>query len=205
MQWKAQILKQDLWECLWSCRSLAQGHWSCRTIHWNSFLYSFTYEKTWVAVHFTRWWLLFCQFVDRNVVDLMSKYSLFSWDANQVSIFFCIRFSIVQIYPPNYLLHMGVMLKLVNAIFIKFLFFHQMMALQKLWKMFFISSKSSFLSQDLFLSLCLFFFFSFCTSNHMFRREIWEKFTEFIFLKIWNKGDFKISKKERGNFINVNL
>ena len=59
VQWKAQILKQDLWECLWSCRSLAQGHWSCRTIHWNSFLYSFTYEKTWVAVHFTRWWLLF--------------------------------------------------------------------------------------------------------------------------------------------------
>ena len=32
-------------------------------------------------------------------------------------------------------------LKLVSAIFIKFLFFHQMGALQKLWKMLFISSK----------------------------------------------------------------
>ena len=32
-------------------------------------------------------------------------------------------------------------LKLVSAIFIRFLFFHQMIALLKLWKMFFISSK----------------------------------------------------------------
>ena len=36
-------------------------------------------------------------------------------------------------------------LKLVSAIFIKFLFFHQMKALQKLWKMPFISSKKLFL------------------------------------------------------------
>ena len=35
-------------------------------------------------------------------------------------------------------------LKLVSTIFIKFLFFHQMIALQKLWKMFFISSKKLF-------------------------------------------------------------
>ena len=35
-------------------------------------------------------------------------------------------------------------LKLVSAIFIKFLFFHQMIALQKLWKMLFISSKMLF-------------------------------------------------------------
>ena len=35
-------------------------------------------------------------------------------------------------------------LKLVSAIFIKFLFFHQMIALQTLWKMFFISSKKLF-------------------------------------------------------------
>ena len=32
-------------------------------------------------------------------------------------------------------------LKLVSAVFIKFLFFQQMIALQKLWKVFFISSK----------------------------------------------------------------
>ena len=35
-------------------------------------------------------------------------------------------------------------LKLVPAIFIKFLFFHQIIALQKLWKMLFISSKKLF-------------------------------------------------------------
>ena len=35
-------------------------------------------------------------------------------------------------------------LKLVSAIFIKFYFFHQMTALQKLWKMLFISSKKLF-------------------------------------------------------------
>ena len=35
-------------------------------------------------------------------------------------------------------------LKLVSTIFIKFLFFHQMIALQKLWKVLFISSKELF-------------------------------------------------------------
>ena len=35
-------------------------------------------------------------------------------------------------------------LKLVSAIFMKFLFFHQMIAFQNLWKMFFISSKKLF-------------------------------------------------------------
>ena len=35
-------------------------------------------------------------------------------------------------------------LKLVSAILIKFLFFHQMIAFQKLWKMLFISSKKLF-------------------------------------------------------------
>ena len=35
-------------------------------------------------------------------------------------------------------------LKLVSAFFIKFLFFHQMITIQKLWKMFFTSSKKLF-------------------------------------------------------------
>ena len=35
------------------------------------------------------------------------------------------------------------------------------------------------------------------TSNHMFIREIWDKFTEFTFLKFLN---LKISKNERGEF-----
>ena len=47
-------------------------------------------------------------------------------------------------------------LKLVSAIFlIKFLFFHQMIALQKLWKMFFISSKKLFLFSR-YSSFCIF-------------------------------------------------
>ena len=37
-----------------------------------------------------------------------------------------------------------IFLKLVFAIFYHFLFFHQMIALEKLWKMFFISSKKLF-------------------------------------------------------------
>ena len=36
-------------------------------------------------------------------------------------------------------------LKFVSTIFFKFLFFHQMIALQKLWKIFFLSSKKLFL------------------------------------------------------------
>ena len=40
-------LKQDLWEHLCSRRPLAQGHWSCKPIHWNSC----TCEKTCSVVH----------------------------------------------------------------------------------------------------------------------------------------------------------
>ena len=52
-------------------------------------------------------------------------------------------------------------LKLVSAIFIKFLFFHQMIALQKLWKILFISSKKLF-SFSRYSNVCIFvlpFFF----------------------------------------------
>ena len=52
------------------------------------------------------------------------------------------------------------------------------------------------------------------TSNHMFKRENWDKFTEFTFLKFWileilrsfdflkilKFWDFKISKNERDKF-----
>ena len=44
-------LKKDLWGCCWSCRSLALGHWSCTPVQWNSYFYSYTYEKTYLAVH----------------------------------------------------------------------------------------------------------------------------------------------------------
>ena len=48
----------------------------------------------------------------------------------------------------------------------------------------------------------------------MFKKEIWVKFTEFIFFEIlkspeWNEGDFNISKNERGkispNFTNKHV
>ena len=44
-----------------------------------------------------------------------------------------------------------------------------------------------------------------CTSNHMFKGEIWDKFTKFTFFEILkspegNEGDFEISKNESGKF-----
>ena len=33
---------------------LGQGQWSCTPTHYNSYFYSYTYEKTYLAVHFTR-------------------------------------------------------------------------------------------------------------------------------------------------------
>ena len=52
--------------------------------------------------------------------------------------------------------------KLVSAIFYQFFIFHQMIALQKLWKMFFISSKKLF-SFLRYLNFCIFVFPSFFT------------------------------------------
>ena len=48
---------------------------------------------------------------------------------------------VVQVFP---IFMSQLVLKLVSAIFTKFYFFHQMIALQKLWKMLFISSKKLF-------------------------------------------------------------
>ena len=53
-------------------------------------------------------------------------------------------------------------LKLVSTIFIKFLFFHQKIALQKLWKMLFISSKKLF-SFSRYSIFCISVFPSFST------------------------------------------
>ena len=54
-------------------------------------------------------------------------------------------------------------LKLVSAIFfVNFLFFHQTMALQKLWRLFFISSKNLF-----FFSRCSNFCISFPSCQHL--------------------------------------
>ena len=52
------------------------------------------------------------------------------------------------------------LLKLVSAVFYQIFIFHQMIALQKLWKMFFISSKKLF-SLLRYLNFCIFVFPSF--------------------------------------------
>ena len=52
---------------------------------------------------------------------------------------------------------------LVSAIFYQIFIFHQTVALQKLWKMFFISSKKLFLFSR-YLSFCIFIFCSFSLS-----------------------------------------
>ena len=54
---------------------LAQGHWSCKLTHQNSYFYSQTFEKIYLAVNFTKG-CFFCQFVDRKVMGLMAKYYL---------------------------------------------------------------------------------------------------------------------------------
>ena len=69
-----------------------------------------------------------------------------------------------KLHYPNF--HYN-MFKLVSAIFINFLFFHQI-ALQKLWKMFFLSSKSSFRSRDV-------QFFVFFTCRPLLSRMIEDK------------------------------
>ena len=54
-------------------------------------------------------------------------------------------------------------LKLVSAIFYQIFIYHQMIALQKIWKMFFISSKKLF-SFSRYSSFCIFIFPSFSLS-----------------------------------------
>ena len=61
-------------------------------------------------------------------------------------------------------------LKLVSTNFIKFLFFHQMIALQKLWKLFFISSKKLF-SFSRYLNFCSFSPFH----NSQIQKDKWKR------------------------------
>ena len=50
-------------------------------------LYSYIYEKTYLAVHFTKGFFFF-QIVDRKVLGLIPKYTLLAGDTNHVSIIF---------------------------------------------------------------------------------------------------------------------
>ena len=58
-------------------------------------------------------------------------------------------------------------LKLVSAIFYHIFIFHQMVALQKLWKIFFISSKK-LVSFSRYSNFCIFVFPSFSSVSHCF-------------------------------------
>ena len=59
-------------------------------------------------------------------------------------------------------------LKLVSPIFCQIFMFHQIIALQKLWKIIFISSKKLF-SFLRYINFCIFFFPSFFPVSHCFR------------------------------------
>ena len=62
----------------------------------------------------------------------------------------------------------GATLKLVSAFFDQVFIFHQMIALQKLWKMFFLSSKKLF-SFSGYSNFCIFVFPSFFSVSHCLR------------------------------------
>ena len=64
----------------------------------------------------------------------------------------------------------NVVLKLASAIFIKFLFFHQTITLQKLWKAFFISSKKLFS----FSRYSKFYIFSLLFHTFQIEKEKWK-------------------------------
>ena len=69
-------------------------------------------------------------------------------------------------YADIYIQH----LKLVSDIFIKFLFFHQIIVLQKLWKVFLFHLKSSFHSQD----FQIFLIFSLSFHNFQIQKDKWK-------------------------------
>ena len=64
--------------------------------------------------------------------------------------------------------HPKVKLKLVSAIIYQFFIFYRMIALQKLWNMFFISSKKLF-SFSRYSNFCIFIFPTFFPVSHCFR------------------------------------
>ena len=82
----------------------------------------------------------------------------------------CIRYFMVWFfvwYTDKSLFIFFVILKLVFAIFHHYFIFNQMIALQKLWKMFFISSKKLF-SFSRYSSFCISVFPSFLPVSHCF-------------------------------------
>ena len=77
-------------------------------------------------------------------------------------------------------------LKLVSAIFYQIFIFHQMIALQKLWKRFFISSKKLFLFPR-YLNFCISVFPSFFPCQPLLWRLIQEKSKVYDHINCLNK------------------
>ena len=92
--------------------------------------------------------------------------------------------------PPKYFLkeklwHFS--LELVSAIFYRIYIFHQMIALHKLWKMFFFSSKKLF-SFLRYSNFCIFVFFSFFPCHPLLWRLIQEKYKVYDVINCLNKN-----------------
>ena len=79
------------------------------------------------------------------------------------------------------------LLKLVSAIFYQSFIFHQMIAPEKLWKMFFISSEKLF-SFSRYLDFCIFVFPSFFPVSHWFRGWFKKNLKVFDVINFLNKN-----------------
>ena len=107
---------------------------------------------------------------------------------------------VTHIFKSKIIFLLSHVLKLVSAIFIKFLFFHQMIPLQKLWKILFLfHEKSSFHSRDnqvfVFLSFPLFLPVGYCFKG-------WSKINLNDVINCLNKNSihilFDILRKKQG-------
>ena len=92
-------------------------------------------------------------FLHDESTDFKSAKVLLNQIENAKSIFVLSHFVRLDFYKfairINLVTNRITVLKLVSAIFYQIFIFHQMTALQKLWKMFFISSKKLFRSRDI--------------------------------------------------------
>ena len=78
-------------------------------------------------------------------------------------------------------------LKLISTIFYQIVIFHQMLALQQLWKMFLISSKKLF-SFSRYSNFCIFIFPSFFPCQPMLYQLIQEKFKAYDIINCLSKN-----------------
>ena len=87
------------------------------------------------------------------------------------TVYICFKKTYFSIFHTNYLINISpyhrTYLKLVSATFHNFFIFNQMTALQKLWKMFFISSKKFFLFLK-YSNFCISVFSSFSPCQPLF-------------------------------------